>query len=136
MSFPALLMRGPDTRVKICGISTSPDVPFDVDDLQLLQHHAAYGCMSVWCVTPERAYPFVFLPRRFKRVLPGVQLIYCRDIEDVVRFAAPLGHSVAIRTRRAGASVGRVIPPGDYAVRYCFRVSDIRLMRRNRGMES
>jgi hypothetical protein len=96
-SFPALLMRSPDARVKICGISTSPDVPFDADDLQLLRNHAAYGCMSVWCVTPERAYPFVFLPRRFKRVLPGVQLIYCRDIEDIVRFAAPLGRFLVAR---------------------------------------
>ena len=53
--------------------------------------------MSLWCMTKQRAYPFVLLPRRFKRLLPGVQLIYCRDIEDLVRFAGPLGRFLALR---------------------------------------
>ena len=53
--------------------------------------------MSLWCITKERAYPFVFVPRVFKGLVPGVQLIYCRDIEDLVRFAGPLGRYLALR---------------------------------------
>jgi hypothetical protein len=83
--------------VKICGIQTVPDVPFDPMDRELLTAHAEFGCLSLWCVTPERAYPLVFLPRRFKRIVPGVQLIYCRDVEDLVRFAGPLGRFLAAR---------------------------------------
>jgi len=48
-------------------------------------------------MTKQRAYPFVLLPRLFKRLVPGVQLIYCRDMEDVVRFAGPLGRFLALR---------------------------------------
>jgi len=40
-------------------------------------------------VTKEHAYPFALLPRPFKRLVPGVQLIYCSDIDDLVRFARP-----------------------------------------------
>jgi len=43
----------------------------EMTDMELLSRHAGYGCMSLWCVTKERAYPFVVLPRVFKRLLPG-----------------------------------------------------------------
>jgi hypothetical protein len=94
---PALRLRSTGGPVKVCGVTTTPDFPFEAGDQELLEAHAAFGCMSLWCVTPERAYPFVFLPRLFKRILPGAQLIYCRDIEDVVRFAGPLGRYLAAR---------------------------------------
>jgi hypothetical protein len=95
----ALHLRSPGGPVKICGVHTTPDAPFDESDQELLKAHAESGCLSLWCVTPERAYPFVFLPRLFKRVLPGAQLIYCRDVEDMVRFAGPLGRYLALRGR-------------------------------------
>jgi hypothetical protein len=80
---------------------TSFDDPLQVScerrEHDVLAAHAELGCMSVWCSTADRAYPFVFLPRLFKRCLPGVQLIYCRDVEDIVRFARPLGRFLAAR---------------------------------------
>ena len=97
VAVPALHLGSIDGPVKICGIDPTPDVPFEASDHELLAAHAEFGCMSLWCATRERAHPFVFLPRRFKGVLPGVQLIYCRDIEDVVRFAGPLGRFLAAR---------------------------------------
>jgi hypothetical protein len=97
VAIPALQLHSAGGSVRFCAIDTAPDVPFDSNDQDLLQAHAELGCMSLWGVTPERAYPFIFLPRRFKRVLPGVQLIYCRDVADIVRFAGPLGRYLAAR---------------------------------------
>jgi len=84
-------------RIAVAGIDRLPDVQFDVADWEVLSAHAGYGCLSLWCKTGERAYPFVFLPRRLKRLLPGAQLIYCRNINDFVRFSGPLGHFLAMR---------------------------------------
>jgi hypothetical protein len=97
VAVPALHLASTDGSVKICGIDAIPDVPFAESDRELLAAHAEFGCMSLWCITRERAHPFVLLPRRFKRVLPGVQLIYCRDVEDMIRFAGPLGRFLAAR---------------------------------------
>ena len=70
--------------------------PFERD---LLIEHAGYGCISFWCETRERAHPFVFRPRLVKSVVPCAQLIYCRDVADVVRFAGPIGRFLALRGR-------------------------------------
>ena len=56
--------------------------------------HAAYGCISLWCATSERAYPFVFRRRLVKRFVPCAQLIYCGDVGDFVRFAGPVGRAL------------------------------------------
>jgi hypothetical protein len=97
VAIPALHLGRTEGPVRICGIDTIPDVRFETTDMELLSAHAGYGCLSLWCMTADRAYPFVVLPRVFKRLLPGAQLIYCRDIEDVVRFAGPLGRFLALR---------------------------------------
>src|SRR3974390_2923514 len=57
---------------------------------RLMADHAGYGCICVWVVAAGEAWPFVFHNRPFKRVIPGAQLIYCRDIESFVRFSRPL----------------------------------------------
>jgi hypothetical protein len=74
-----------------------PTVDFDPFEQEILLQHAELGCISLWCATSERAYPFVFRPRRIKKIVPGVQLIYCRDTGDFVRFAGPLGRALACR---------------------------------------
>ena len=77
--------------VVILDAHTRPAVAFDPLEQDILLQHADLGCISLWCATSERAYPFVFRPRRVKRLLPCAQLIYCRDVGDFVRFAGPLG---------------------------------------------
>jgi hypothetical protein len=39
----------------------------------------------------------VFRPRMLKGVIPCAQLVYCRAIDDFVRFAGPLGRFLALR---------------------------------------
>jgi hypothetical protein len=88
---------GSSNQAKVAGVETIPIGYFKSVEQDLLLTHAKYGCLSLWCMTPERAYPFVFHARYFKGFIPGLQLIYCRDVEDFVRFAAPIGLFLAAR---------------------------------------
>jgi hypothetical protein len=71
----------------------------DAAEVELLRAHASFGCIAVWCNTPNRAYPFVFLPRLVKGVVPCTQLIYGNGTDQFVRFARPLGRFLAARGR-------------------------------------
>jgi hypothetical protein len=94
---PMLQPASKATDCKIIGASSVPDVPFKAYERDLLLDHAEYGCISLWCVTSEQAYPFVFRTHITRKILPTVQLIYCREIGDFVKFARPLGLFLARR---------------------------------------
>jgi hypothetical protein len=87
------LFSGP--KVDVFGADREPSVVFDPFDREVLVQHAAHGCISLWCATAQRAYPFVFRPRVVKGGIPCAQLIYCRDVDDFVRCAGPLGRVLA-----------------------------------------
>jgi hypothetical protein len=99
VAVPALSMNGLSGAVKVIGVETRPDVHFESSELDLLLAHREHGCTSLWAVTSERAYPFVFMPRVAKGCIPCAQLIYCRDIGDFVRLARPIGRYLAARCR-------------------------------------
>jgi hypothetical protein len=69
----------------------APDGECSAFERKLLADHAAHGCLTVWCVDDGVAWPFVFHALPTKRVIPAVQLVYCRSVESFVRFARPLG---------------------------------------------
>jgi len=84
-------------KVAVFDGTRKPPVRFDPRDHDMLLQHAAYGCVSLWCATAERAYPFVFRRRWVRRVIPCAQLVYCSDVADFVRFAGPIGRVLARR---------------------------------------
>ena len=86
-------------RIGVVDVSAPPDAHFEPFEQDLLLQHAEYGCISLWCTTSERAYPFVFRPRVVKGFLPCVQLVYCRHLEEFQRFARPIGRFMALRGR-------------------------------------
>ncbi len=88
-----------DGGATVIGTETVPNAHFEPSELDLLLIHRDYGCLGLWCVTPERAYPFVFMPRLVKGLVPCAQLIYCRNIQDFVRFARPIGRHLVKRGR-------------------------------------
>ena len=90
VTFPAIFQRTGD-HATVLGADTRPDVAFEPFEWDILLTHAEYGCTSFWIRTTDRAYPFVFLPRIVKGCIPCAQLIYCRAIEDMVRFSRPIG---------------------------------------------
>jgi hypothetical protein len=91
LALPVLSRAKPGAGARILDAGAVPDVPFDPAERDLLLEHAGYGCISFWCVTPERAHPFVFRQRRIKRLLPCTHLIYCPGIDELVRYARPIG---------------------------------------------
>lgn len=52
---------------------------------KLLADHENLGCLVLCIDTPNGASPFIFVRRRVKGVIPCAQLIYCRDMTDLVR---------------------------------------------------
>ena len=64
---------------------------------ELLVAHAGFGCMSLWSVADEQAYPFVLRRRLVKGCIPCAQLIYCRSIDEFVRFFRPIAGYLARR---------------------------------------
>ncbi len=99
--FVALAMlNGPfGSGVEVSDVRRPPPIGVDPFEQEVLLEHAAHGCISLWCASAGRAYPFVFRPRLVKAVVPCAQLIYCRDVGDLVRFAGPLGRYLARRGR-------------------------------------
>ena len=83
------------SKVEVFAADRSPDVAFAERDAQVLQAHAAHGCISLWCVADGRAFPFVFRRRVARRFIPCAQLIYCNDVAEFVRYAGPLGRALA-----------------------------------------
>jgi hypothetical protein len=94
IAVPALQFASGDNQAKVVGLDDIPTAPFAPFERDLLLAHRAYGCICFWCVTSERAYPFVF---RRQRSIPVAQLIYCSDIEHFVRFRGPIGRFLAWR---------------------------------------
>jgi hypothetical protein len=91
-----IFARAPRTR--ILPARATPRASFDDFERQLLLDHAGYGCIAIWCETVERAHPFVFRPRTLKGI-PCAQLVYCRDVQDCVRFIGPLARYLTLRGR-------------------------------------
>jgi hypothetical protein len=85
--------------VKVFDATRQPAAAFDPLDQDILSRHAGHGCISLWCETAERAYPFVFRPRLVKNLMPCAQLIYCREVDDFVRFAGPIGRYLVRRAK-------------------------------------
>jgi hypothetical protein len=84
-------------RAKLVHAHQQPKVAYDPYERELLLQHGAFGCISFWCVTSKGAYPFVFRPRYIRSAVPCAQLIYCRNIEDFVRFSGAIGWFLAMR---------------------------------------
>ncbi len=89
------LRRGvPETRIRRIDARMTDSAALNLPERQLLLDHAAMGCLCVVVEAPDGPHPFVFLPFRIRsgRVRPPArQLIYCRSMDDYVRFAGPLG---------------------------------------------
>ncbi len=70
------------------------------NEFDLLTRHAAYGCLSLVCRTPQGVTPLVltaFRARQGRISLPAMQLIYCRSIDDFVACAGAVGRFLLVR---------------------------------------
>jgi len=91
-ALPAL-SSGNGTIATIGPASAKPD-DLSAGEFDLLQRHAAYGCLSLVNRVPQGAMPFVLAPFRMRQGrigLPAMQLIYCRSVDDFVASAGAIG---------------------------------------------
>jgi hypothetical protein len=92
---PALQRRAAGVA-RLVGADRDPPAPSEDFERDLIARHAGYGCLAFWCATAERAYPFVFRRRLARGVMPCAQLIYCREVADVARFAGLIGRQLLV----------------------------------------
>lgn len=68
----------------------------------LLRDHGRFGCLTLCCETADTIAPIVLRHRRivFHSIRPWVpcaQLIFCPAVEELPRYAGPLGRFLALR---------------------------------------
>jgi hypothetical protein len=93
-SVPALARSGRGIKVEAVAPDTPDIAGLPRADLEMLRRHADYGGLSLVCHTAEGPLPFIFLPLRKRRgiiPLPGLQLGYCRSMDDYFRCAGAIG---------------------------------------------
>ena len=98
-AIPVLAAAMGGTKVRRVVEALHPERFVPAADLEVLRDHEGFGCVSLWCETREKGYPFIFR-RRFIKSLPLVpcaQLVYCTSLEDLVCLAGPIGRYLALR---------------------------------------
>ena len=83
--------------VRVFDARAGPTVSFDPFEQEILLRHAEHGCISLWCETPDAPIRSCSGRALVKGAMPCAQLIYCRDVDDFVRFAGPIGRYLARR---------------------------------------
>jgi hypothetical protein len=98
IAIPALSPPAADTRVYEFDANCDYGVALNDEERNTLVSHAAYGCLAYIAIEQGRAIPFAFMPRRsFRKILPTLQLVYCRDVLDFARLAGPIGRMLMKR---------------------------------------
>jgi len=100
LSVPGLLASARGMTIEAVAPDTLVVKGLSGDELELLKRHAEYGCLSLVCHSDGGAVPFVFFPLRKRRgviPVPGVELGYCRSIDDYARCAGAIGRYLLLR---------------------------------------
>jgi hypothetical protein len=103
----AVLRAGPrGAKVEKVTPDILPAEDLSPSEVDVLLAHASYGCVSVTCTFDGRRHPFVFARSRHRWKpfglpievpVPYALLVYCRDLDDFVKFSGPLGRYLAWR---------------------------------------
>jgi len=93
LSVPALSRRVDDARVHIFDPHRDYGPALLESERNILATHVEYGCVALVVTQSDDVHPFVFLSRRIIGgvIFPTLQLVYCRNAQDFVRFAGPIG---------------------------------------------
>ena len=97
LAAPVLGSWRPGIRVAAATPDLCPGKDLPRGEVELLLAHAGYGCLSLIGTAEGRRHPFVFARRKRFGWLPYAHLVYCREVDEFVRFAGPLGRFVARR---------------------------------------
>ncbi len=97
---PLLARGGADARVVEFAEGCAEAELLSPSDRRLLADHAALGCVALIGVADGAARPLVFQRRAiWRRLIPCVHVIYCREMNDLAVFSAAFGRYFAKRGR-------------------------------------
>ncbi len=96
LAIPSLSLGG-EAGATVTRVGTEFLAQCDSRDRDLLLAHEKYGCVTLYGIGSNFSSPFVFRRRLLKGVIPCAQVVYCRTIDDIARFARPLGRFLASR---------------------------------------
>jgi hypothetical protein len=91
LGFPALTRNRQRGRACVIDANRFAECDLEEDERQLLTAQVGYGCIVFCCKASGSTYPFVFIPRLIRGVIPCAQLAYCRKIADVADVAGTVG---------------------------------------------
>lgn len=97
IALPALSLCPSDAQVQAITPDIRPGAGLNQSEIDVLMHHASYGCLSLICKCSEERHPFVFGLSLSHGFLPLAHLVYCRELNDLIRFAGPIGRFLAWR---------------------------------------
>ena len=79
-------------KIRILSSSKLGSIEICSAEANLLADHEGLGCLTFYLETPNRLSPFIFVRRRVIGFIPCAQLIYCRELIDLIQ------HGLAIST--------------------------------------
>jgi hypothetical protein len=97
IAFPAFCRSRSKARVSVVEPGAAADAGLTTGEIDILLDHAGYGCLSLVCESKGTKHPFVFRLHHRQYGFPVARLVYCRDLDEFVQFAAPLGKFLARR---------------------------------------
>lgn len=66
-------------------------------EAKLLADHDSYGCLTFWLDAPNQLCPFIFVRRRVRGVIPCAQLVYCRELGDLIQHGLTISSWLMMR---------------------------------------
>jgi hypothetical protein len=66
-------------------------------EVKVLADHEAFGCLTFCLETSNGLFPFVFVRRWIKGFVPCAQLIYCRNLVDLIEHGRAISMRLAMR---------------------------------------
>lgn len=84
-------------RTRILSSRDFGSVEIHPSEAKLLSDHESFGCLTFCLETPNRLSPFVFVRRRVRGFIPCAQLIYCRELEDLIQHGLAVSSWLAAR---------------------------------------
>jgi hypothetical protein len=71
-------------QLRILTLAEAKGIGISLDESRVLADHADFGCLTFCLETANGLSPFIFVRRRIKAFVPCAQLIYCRNISDLI----------------------------------------------------
>jgi len=106
VTLPLLNLGAGEHKAKVFTPGTPRDTNFDPNDQDLLLAHERFGCISIWCESPEGAFPFVFQRLLLKGFVPVCSL---STVEQFLIWCASSGQLEYFWPRAEGLCLGLIL---------------------------